>query len=314
MRTLATLTVLLVVATGCSDVKDKAEDKAKDVAGDAACALARESVEGAKSAAQRAVDEIGADPAKAERELAALRKVLQGAEKTLSGDVKAQVVKARGAVEDLLDQAQEGGRRYRGRRRGGRRRAGRGSTTRSPTSRTSADRPPRRTTPAGLRPRAPVTHCRDMTDTRIDVSRTIDAPTTAVFDVLSNPQRHAELDGSGFVLSDEKSDRITGTGQVFRMNMQGDHMGGEYQTDNTVTGYDENKLLAWQTAPAGSEPPGWEWVWQLDAAGPDSTEVRLSYDWSNVTDPAILQKVSFPLVPQAALEDSLARLAEAVSS
>ena len=152
-----------------------------------------------------------------------------------------------------------------------------------------------------------------MTDTRIEVSRTIDAPTAAVFDVLSNPQRHAELDGSGFVISDDRSDRITGTGQTFRMNMQGDHMGGEYQTDNTVTGYDENKLLAWRTAPAGSEPPGWEWVWQLEANGADATDVTLAYDWADVSDPGILQKISFPLVPQGALEDSLAKLAEAVS-
>lgn len=150
-------------------------------------------------------------------------------------------------------------------------------------------------------------------DKRITVQRTIDAPTQAVFDVLSNPERHPELDGSGFVLSDEKSDRITGTGDVFRMNMSGPHMGGDYQTDNTVTGYDANHLLAWQTAPADTEPPGWEWTWQLAAQGSDATEVTLSYDWSKVTDPQILEKVSFPLVPQSALEDSLARLAAAVS-
>ena len=51
------------------------------------------------------------------------------------------------------------------------------------------------------------------------------------------------------------------------MNMAGDHMGGDYQTDNTVTGYDPNHLLAWQTAPADTDPPGWEWTWQLTAAG-----------------------------------------------
>ena len=150
-------------------------------------------------------------------------------------------------------------------------------------------------------------------DKRITVQRTIDAPTQAVFDVLSNPERHPELDGSGFVLSDEKSDRITGTGDVFRMNMSGPHMGGDYQTDNTVTGYDANHLLAWQTAPADTEPPGWEWTWQLAAQGSEATEVTLTYDWSKVTDPQILKQVSFPLVPQSALEDSLARLAAAVS-
>ncbi|MGB0099061.1 MAG: SRPBCC family protein [Nocardioides sp.] len=150
------------------------------------------------------------------------------------------------------------------------------------------------------------------TDTSLTVQRTIDAPTPAVFDVLSNPERHAELDGSGFVLSDEKTDRITGTGQVFRMNMSGDHMGGDYQTDNTVTGYDRNHLLAWQTAPADTEPPGWEWVWELTADGPDTTTVTLTYDWSKVTDEALLATIGFPLVPASALEDSLGNLAAAV--
>jgi len=148
-------------------------------------------------------------------------------------------------------------------------------------------------------------------DASITVQRTIDAPTTAVFDVLSNPERHPELDGSGFVVSDEKTDRIAGTGQVFRMNMTGDHMGGDYQTDNTVTGFDPNHLIAWQTAPADTEPPGWEWTWELTAQGSDATDVRLTYDWSKVTDPEILKKVPFPLVSRQQLEDSLAHLAAA---
>ncbi|MGZ4445836.1 MAG: SRPBCC family protein [Nocardioides sp.] len=148
---------------------------------------------------------------------------------------------------------------------------------------------------------------------KITVQRTIDASSTAVFDVLSNPARHPELDGSGFVVSDEKTDRITATGQVFRMNMTGPHMGGDYQTDNTVTGYDKNHLLAWQTAPADTPPPGWEWVWQLQAQGSEATEVTLTYDWSNVTDPGILEKVPFPLVQQEQLEDSLNRLASSVA-
>ena len=150
-------------------------------------------------------------------------------------------------------------------------------------------------------------------DKRITVQRTIDAPTKAVFDVLSNPARHPELDGSGFVVSDEKTDRITETGQVFRMNMTGDHMSGDYQTDNTVTGYDENHLLAWQTAPADTPPPGWEWTWELTAQGSESTDVQLTYDWSHVDDPELLKKVSFPLVSGSQLEDSLGRLASAVS-
>ncbi len=151
-----------------------------------------------------------------------------------------------------------------------------------------------------------------MTDTRISAQRTIDAPAKDLFDVLSNPHRHTELDGSGFVRSLEKGDRIEKSGQQFRMNMTGDHMGGEYQTDNIVTGFDKNHMIAWQTAPAGQEPPGWEWVWELTSTGSDSTDVTVTYDWSKVTDKGLLEKLSFPLVPQSGLEDSLANLAAAV--
>ncbi|NHA66559.1 SRPBCC family protein [Phycicoccus flavus] len=146
-------------------------------------------------------------------------------------------------------------------------------------------------------------------DKKITVSRTIDSSAAEVFDVLTLPANHVELDGSGFVVSDEHNDRITGTGQVFTMNMTGDHMGGDYKTDNHVVGYEPNKLVAWKTAPAGTEPPGWQWVWELEPQGPDSTLVSVTYDWAQVTDPELLQKVSFPLVSQSQLEDTLAKLA-----
>jgi len=151
-------------------------------------------------------------------------------------------------------------------------------------------------------------------DTKITVERTIDASADALFNVLSNPERHVELDGSGFVRSADRTNRIQQVGDVFTMNMEGDHMGGEYQTDNHVTGFDENRLLAWQTAPAGIEPKGWQWVWELEPQGPDSTLVRHTYDWSGVTDQELLKKVSFPLVSQSDLEDTLGKLAESVSS
>ncbi|MEI2775735.1 MAG: polyketide cyclase [Tetrasphaera sp.] len=152
-----------------------------------------------------------------------------------------------------------------------------------------------------------------MDDTKVTVERLIPASTADIFDVLSNPQRHLELDGSGFIRSDQGAQRIKAVGDVFTMNMEGDHMGGEYQTDNHVTGYAENALLAWQTAPAGTQPPGWEWVWELAAQGPDSTLVRHTYDWSKVTDKDLLAKVKFPLVTEAQLEDTLVKLDEAVS-
>lgn len=150
-------------------------------------------------------------------------------------------------------------------------------------------------------------------DTSQTVSRVIHAPAAEIFDLLSNPDRHAEFDGSGFIRSADKPQRISGVGDVFRMNMEGDHMGGEYQTDNVVSGFQPGKLIAWKTAPAGSEPPGWEWLWELTSEGSDSTEVSLTYDWSKVTDKALLKKLSFPLVSAEQLEGSLASLAAAAN-
>jgi len=150
-------------------------------------------------------------------------------------------------------------------------------------------------------------------DKQITVQRSIPASADAIFDVLSNPERHPQLDGSGFIVSDDRTDRITANGQVFTMNMTGDHMGGDYQTDNHVVGYAKNKLLAWKTAPAGTEPPGWEWVWQLEPEGPDATSVTLTYDWSEVTDKDLLKKIKFPLVSEEQMANSLGNLAAAVA-
>lgn len=154
-----------------------------------------------------------------------------------------------------------------------------------------------------------------MTDTdRISVSRRIDASAKDIFDVLTLPSRHKEIDGSGFIRSVSQGDRIQKTGDKFTMNMEGDHMGGEYQTDNVVSAYSENQMVGWKTAPAGEEPPGWEWLWELKADGSDATDVTLTYDWSKVTDKKLLDKLHFPLVKESELEDSLGNLASAVSS
>ena len=148
---------------------------------------------------------------------------------------------------------------------------------------------------------------------KLTVHREFDAPAKEIFEVLSNPANHAAMDGSGMVQSDEKTDRITAVGQVFTMNMHLEKLGGDYQTDNHVVGYDVNKLLAWKTADAGQEPAGWQWVWELEALTPESTKVSLTYDWSHVTDKDVLRRISFPLVEAHQLDESLASLAAMVA-
>ncbi|EYT56817.1 polyketide cyclase [Leucobacter sp. UCD-THU] len=150
------------------------------------------------------------------------------------------------------------------------------------------------------------------TETRTAVTRIIDAPTKAIFNLLTLPARHPEFDGSGMVRSDEKSQRIQGVGDVFVMNMHRDAM-GDYQMHNHVTAYDENKMVGWQPAQARNpdEPDGWEWLYELEAIDSGSTRVTLTYDWSRVTDPQLVP--IFPAVSEEQLEESLNLLAAAVS-
>ncbi|MEP1124319.1 MAG: SRPBCC domain-containing protein [Ilumatobacter sp.] len=146
------------------------------------------------------------------------------------------------------------------------------------------------------------------------VERTIPAPARALFAVLTDPNRHIDLDTSGFVTGLDHGDRLHEVGQKFTMNMTGDHMGGDYQTDNFVSAFDDNKMVGWKTAPAGTEPPGWEWLWELRSDGSDQTTVTLTYDWSKVTDQALLDKVGFPLVSETQMSESVSRLAAAVNA
>ncbi len=147
--------------------------------------------------------------------------------------------------------------------------------------------------------------------TNITVSRVINSPANEIFDLLTLPQRHRDFDGSGMIVSDDRTQRIQAVGDVFTMNMHHESQGGDYQMDNHVIAYVPNQVVGWAPANAGEEPDGWQWVYTLTPQGPDATEVELSYDWSRVTDKNLL--AMFPAVPEAALEDSLNRLAAAVS-
>jgi hypothetical protein len=152
-----------------------------------------------------------------------------------------------------------------------------------------------------------------MSDNKITVERTLSASSDALFAVLTDPERHRDIDGSGFIRGVAQGGPVTGVGDTFTMEMSGDHMGGDYQTDNHVVAYEDSRAIAWQTAPAGTEPKGWQWVWELEPQG-EQTLVRHTYDWSRVIDEALLSKGLFPLVGPEELEDSLRRLEQAAGS
>lgn len=148
-------------------------------------------------------------------------------------------------------------------------------------------------------------------ENQIVVSRVIDAPADKIFDFLTLPERHKLFDGSETIVSDDRTQRLQAVGDTFTMNMHHESQGGDYQMENHVVAFADNKLIGWAPSRPGPEPAGWKWVYMLEPQGPDATEVTLTYDWTNVEDKKLAS--IFPAFPESALEESLNRLAAAVA-
>jgi uncharacterized protein YndB with AHSA1/START domain len=112
------------------------------------------------------------------------------------------------------------------------------------------------------------------------VERFIPAPAAPIFDLLADPSRHGEIDGSGTVRdATSGSSRVT-LGSVFGMNMK---MGYRYTMQNTVIEFVENERIAWQTRPAnkvlGALVGGRIWRYDLQPSE-GGTTVRETWDIS----------------------------------
>jgi uncharacterized protein YndB with AHSA1/START domain len=85
-----------------------------------------------------------------------------------------------------------------------------------------------------------------MTDTN-DVAtaeRVIPAAPEKIFDLLADPSRHPDIDGSGSVRAAKGGSERVALGSTFGMAMK---MGVPYSMTNTVIEFDENRRIAWQT-------------------------------------------------------------------
>ncbi len=127
----------------------------------------------------------------------------------------------------------------------------------------------------------------------IEVSRKIAAPAKRIFEVLSNPQRHVEFDGTGMLRGPVFDRSISGAGDVFAMKMYSDRL-GDYLMLNHVVDYDPDRRIFWAPAPgdpapaAGrtsviGQPPGHRWGYVLEPDG-DATVVTEVYDCSGAPD------------------------------
>jgi hypothetical protein len=86
---------------------------------------------------------------------------------------------------------------------------------------------------------------------------------------------------------------------------------------NRIQVFDPPSSISWEpgneTGNGTVSFPGWSWRYDLAAADPSRTTVKLSYDLSAVPD-AIRQRIGFPPFPSDHLANSLTHLSELVES
>lgn len=122
----------------------------------------------------------------------------------------------------------------------------------------------------------------------VSVERVVPAAPERVFDLLADPRRHREIDGSGTVRDAVEGPERLSLGAVFGMNMR---MGGPYQMTSTVVEFEEGRRIAWQPRPtnpvAALAIGGRIWRYELEPV-PGGTRVRETWDISREKVPPLL--------------------------
>ena len=154
-----------------------------------------------------------------------------------------------------------------------------------------------------------------MTNELSKVSATREIPVAAVtiFELLRNPERHAETDATGSVQSVDKGQGIREVGDTFTMNMV--NPDGPYKTQNEVFAYQQDRVIGWQNQEnlVNGVKVGAKLLYELEPINADNTRVTLTYDPTEIDNPEVQKLAKEKFAVESQLEDSLAKLAEAVA-
>lgn len=136
-------------------------------------------------------------------------------------------------------------------------------------------------------------------------SLVIDAPAATIFDLLADPHRHHEFDGSGTVRESrvEAPERLE-LGSRFGMKMK--QYGIPYGITSEVVEFEENERIAWRHL--GRH------VWRYTLEPVDGgTKVTEEFDWRPSPVKLALKLAKAPQKNAEAIEQTLRRLSDAVT-
>jgi hypothetical protein len=127
----------------------------------------------------------------------------------------------------------------------------------------------------------------------LEASRRIEAPAALIFEILANPQRHMDFDGSDMLQGAAFGRPISGVGDTFIMKMN--RLGRDYVMVNYVVEFEPERRIFWEPAPgdvatAGDEPSrvgipaGYRWGYILTPDGDRATVVTEVFDSGPLSD------------------------------
>jgi hypothetical protein len=128
----------------------------------------------------------------------------------------------------------------------------------------------------------------------VGVSRRIEAPAASIFEILANPQRHKDFDGSDMLRGAVLDRPISEVGDTFTMKMH--RLGDDYLMLNYVVEFEPGRRIFWEPAPGdpsradGNDPSkvgipaGYRWGYILTPDGDDATVVTEVFDYGTVRE------------------------------
>jgi hypothetical protein len=130
-------------------------------------------------------------------------------------------------------------------------------------------------------------------------STIVPAPAQMIFDLLADPRRHGEIDGSGSIQSAQINapERLS-LDATFGMQMK---IGVRYKITNTVVEFEEGKTIAWRHF------GGHIWRYILEPVD-GGTKVTEQFDWNKSKSPLVLKLRKSPQENAKSIEKTLENL------
>lgn len=135
----------------------------------------------------------------------------------------------------------------------------------------------------------------------VSVTVTVNATPQQIFDLLADPSKHGEIDGSGSIQNAQSSapERLA-MGAKFGMDMK---IGVSYKITNEVVEFDEPRRIAWRHF------GGHVWRYILEPTD-GGTLVTEQFDWNTSRSQLLMRVMNYPAKNRASIEKTLERLAK----